>query len=212
MRYVAIDLETTGLDPRVDQVLMAALIIEDTTDPTRPVEDLPTFAGLVRPRGGRIVGDPYALSLNSWILQALASAKDYGSPLVNVVGKSYDHFPVYHGSTDYVQDFEDTDCGWWEAAAHQFLNRNFDPLEKINVAGKNAAGFDLRFLSQEGSLVKRFRHRVLDPGSVFVDWSKDCLPSLGDLKKQLSLQGPVTHDAVEDARDVIRALRQSYWR
>jgi hypothetical protein len=52
---------------------------------------------------------------------------------------------------------------------------------------------------------------VLDPAILCVDWENDKqLPSLDDCKKRHSLEGEVTHDAVEDAWDIIQVLRKFY--
>ena len=82
--------------------------------------------------------------------------------------------------------------------------------EKWNAAGKNVAGFDLQFFPE--SLREMFRHRVIDPGSVFLDWSKDKAPSLGDIKEELGMDSTIKHRALEDARDVVRVLRKSWAR
>ena len=89
------------------------------------------------------------------------------------------------------------------------MNEHFpeadDKWPKIVLAGKNVAKFDYHFLPE--SLKNRFHHRMIDPGSRFIDWSKDLPPSLDNLKKDLITEGEITHDAVEDARDVVRVLR-----
>ena len=90
------------------------------------------------------------------------------------------------------------------------------PHSGINVAGKNFAGFDNRFIENlkkeygmTGSL--RFKSRVADPGTLYVNWFEDdALPGLLDCKKRADVKGEVTHDALEDAWDVIQVLRKKY--
>lgn len=173
MKYISLDIETTGLDPVRCQVLEIALVWEDTDD-IRPIEELPSFHCYVD--HPEIRGNAYALQMNQKILQEIAAGK--GVAAGNVSGL--------------IQDFLTTVSG-------------SDTL-RLTVAGKNVAGFDLPFLRNGGLLqFDRFLHRVIDPGSVFVDWSKKCLPSLGDLTGR-----KVAHTALEDARDVIRILRRQY--
>lgn len=179
MKYLSLDIETTCLGPaKPENILMISMVVEDTSEP-RPIEDLPHFTCFIDP--GRIEGQAYALSLNGWILDFLSGrAKD---PI----------YPIYRYQH-------------WVTPALEFLTQHFGS-DRINVAGKNAAGFDIPFLPK--SISSRFRHRVIDPGSVFVDWSRECLPSLDDIAEQFG-EHPVTHDALDDARHVIRTLRRSY--
>lgn len=176
MRYVSLDIETTGLDPKQDQILQLAMVVEDTTKLV-PVEELPYFSVFVKHE--RITGNAFALGMNAWILDIISGRKEREGAVI-VQG-------IYH----------------LEQLGRDFLKEHFPDGQRINVAGKNVAGFDLPFLPTE--LKRPFRHRVIDPGSVFVDWSKEMLPALGDL-----ISTEVSHDALGDARDVITCLRRSY--
>lgn len=176
MKYVSIDIETTGVRPQVDQILQLALVVEDTRYPEIPVQELPYFCRIVKHE--EYHGNPYALGLNAWILDLLSGRTKAVSP-----------YPIVH-------------IDGLASDANAFLNDQLG-TGRFNAAGKNAANFDIPFLPEE--LARRFRHRVIDPGSVFVNWSKDSLPTLGDL-----IDTPVSHDALGDARDVITCLRRSY--
>lgn len=176
MKYVSLDIETTGVRPKQDQILQLALVVEDTSKPEIPVAELPYFCCLVK--HDNYHGNAYALALNAWILDRISGRCRTPSP-----------YPIY--------SLEEATL-----TARDFLEKHFASF-KITVAGKNAAGFDIPFLPT--ALSDMFRHRVIDPGSVFVDWSKDRLPALGDL-----IDTEVSHDALGDARDVITCLRRSY--
>ena len=74
------------------------------------------------------------------------------------------------------------------------------------VAGKNVAGFDLRFLPEV--LTKELDYRSIDAGSVALGakpeyWHQPRPPSLESLENE----NPHPHDALEDARSVVRVLR-----
>ena len=87
------------------------------------------------------------------------------------------------------------------------------PKVYLNCAGKNFAGFDKKFLEKlpRWKQVFSIRSRVLDPGILFVDWINDeSVPSLDECKKRAGIDGVVTHNAVEDAMDVVMLLRQCY--
>ena len=43
MKYISIDVETTGLNPETCQILSFAAVVEDTKNRDVPVEELPFF-------------------------------------------------------------------------------------------------------------------------------------------------------------------------
>ncbi len=172
MRYVSLDIETTGLDPKRCQVLQLAMVLEDTEYPDTPILDLPHWCEAIHWKG--LHGEPYAFSMHSKLLKLCADGERSTPPI-----------PFYDFAECWLQDHDVT------------------PDNRITVAGKNVAGFDLRFLPDQ--ITGCFHHRCLDPGSVFVDWDQQHLLSLGDL-----IDAKVAHDALQDARDVIKVLRRSY--
>jgi hypothetical protein len=83
----------------------------------------------------------------------------------------------------------------------------------INIAGKNYASFDGKFLEKVSGwkdLIK-YRHRIIDPSILYIDWNKDeNLPSLNECLKRAEIKKTVMHTALEDAWDVIQVLRKKY--
>jgi hypothetical protein len=52
---------------------------------------------------------------------------------------------------------------------------------------------------------------MIDPSILFANWSADeTMPSLYECKQRAKIDGIVTHDALEDAWDVIQLLRTQY--
>jgi hypothetical protein len=52
---------------------------------------------------------------------------------------------------------------------------------------------------------------LIDPSVLFVDWKNDeSVPGLGKCKERAKIDGIVTHDALEDAWDVVQLLRTQY--
>jgi oligoribonuclease (3'-5' exoribonuclease) len=170
MKYVSIDIETTGLMPRACQVLEVAMVLEDTEDP-KPINELPGI--VVRFRHGLLLGQLEALQMNMELLE-LCKKEGYRD----------------HGEA-------------WGIIERQLLSWGFNEAHRAVAAGKNVSGFDLQFMPE--NIRAYFHHRCLDPGSVYVDWSKDTLPSLKDL-----LGEEPKHSALEDALAVIRVLRRRY--
>lgn len=181
MRYISLDLETTGLDPTRDQVLSLAMVAEDTEHPNVPLVELPHLHLYVKHE--RYSGDAFALALNVGILKELAAKPEDRIHTVVLSGE---------------------DLG--RAVAHWLGGQGISRLRKGTLAGKNVAGFDLQFLPW---LKDYFHHRVIDAGSVFIDWKADKVPSLIDLSTRLGTFAP-THGALDDARAVIDLLRKAY--
>jgi hypothetical protein len=200
MKYVSLDIETTCLEPKEPKnILGISMVLEDSDHPEIPVTDLPCFTCIIGHE--RVEGTPLALALNAWIFLEIEKWKK---------GKAT-KYPVYRdlsAPTRWSAGLngmypEDT----WLAAAMRWLDHHYG-TDRINLAGKNAAGFDVQFLPT--MLAERFRHRVIDPGSALVDWSQRTLPDLSTLKQKAGLGGIVSHDMYEDAMDVISVLRTTY--
>ena len=224
MKYISIDIETTGLDPDFNQILSIGAVIEDTLNPL-PFEELPKFHAVIKRES--VYGSIFALNLNKDLIQAM---KDYSEARTQELK---DEIEESFGAKFYEEDEV-------VEALYQFCYRNnlveFDPdfLNKhvklvdgktypiltsnmkktyLNCAGKNFAGFDKKFLEKlpRWKQVFSIRSRVLDPGILFVDWINDeSIPSLDQCKQRAGIDGVVTHNAVEDAMDVVMLLRQCY--
>ena len=83
----------------------------------------------------------------------------------------------------------------------------------ITCAGKNFSTFDKLFLERlpRWKQAIRIKQRVLDPAILFVDWKQDTeVPNLNKCKERAGIKGLVTHNALEDAWDVIEVLRTKY--
>jgi hypothetical protein len=96
--------------------------------------------------------------------------------------------------------------------AYPMLTSKMKPVT-INVAGKNFASFDKHFLERlpRWKQVIRIRQRIIDPSVIFTNWNEDkAIPSLYECKQRAKIEGVVTHDALEDAWDVIQLLRTQY--
>lgn len=221
MKYISIDIETTGLSPTNDQILTVGAIIEDSEN-KRPFEELPKFH--VALLHGRITGSPYALNMNKHIIQNMNTfmeTKDeekkkqlqteLGLEFVQpreVAGKFWQFLFVnglVQNRTDYV-----TVNGNGEILP---VINNTTKAVYITVAGKNFGTFDKLFLENlpNWSDLIKFRTRILDPSILFIDWNSDKEPpSLQKCKDRAKIEGKVSHDAVEDAWDVVQLLRTQY--
>lgn len=205
MKYAAIDIETTGLDRVNDQILQIAIVLEDTgTAAEREIEDLPTFEALIWHE--RLSGHPFALNMNREIIEALTAIEWNGDE-----AEAYPKTIEFRGHKVRVFPSLDSAC----KDAIRFLRCEYGvadakALPNIIAAGKNAGTFDLPFLAQalDGKFSRIFCHRVIDVGSVALGsnpdyWKKTRPLSMRDLK-----ESDPSHDAVDDARDVVLLLRK----
>jgi oligoribonuclease (3'-5' exoribonuclease) len=85
------------------------------------------------------------------------------------------------------------------------------PSGRFTAAGKNIQGFDMPILVNPVNdfNMRRFLHRALDPGSMYTD-EFDHVPTLDEINTVTGRKA-VTHDALDDAWDVVYAIRHK-WR
>lgn len=217
MKYLSIDIETSGLDPQVNQILSVAAIFEDT-EKKLPWDEIPKFhVGIVR---HQITGSPRALTMNAKLIEWMGrwiEPKD--------VTDAY--FAAQESGMDWLEEDKVVSafynfllkCGLGEeeirvaeGGPEYVLNSKTKPIT-INVAGKNFGTFDKKFLEMLPWWQKaiRVRQRILDPGILFVDWKNDeAVPGLDKCKDRAGIYGLVTHNALEDAWDVVELLRKHY--
>ena len=136
MKYVSIDIETTGLDPETCQTIQIGAVIEDTNN-LLPIEDLPRFKCLVE--HPQYTGSPFALVMNRDILEQLGELERANKEERAEIRKQYNILP---------EGLVAKSLGLWLLA-----NGLGDPESKtgqirITVAGKNFATFDKLFLQK----------------------------------------------------------------
>jgi oligoribonuclease len=224
MKYISIDIETTGLDPETCQILSIGAVIEDTLNQL-PFEDLPKFHGVIKREN--VSGSLFALNMNRDLIETIvqysgARDQDEKNDIVHMTGMEFYqedeivealyHFCYRNGLVPIDPTFLTKTVKRVNGITYPILTSNM-PKVYLNCAGKNFAGFDKKFLERlpRWKQVFSIRSRVLDPGILFVDWINDeSVPSLDECKKRAGIDGVVTHNAVEDAMDVVMLLRQCY--
>ncbi len=183
MKYISIDIETTGIYPETCQAIEFAAIAEDTNN-ILPYEQLPKFECIIR--WPEYTGSAYAINMNQRIFKILADVNSKEKILhYDAVASSFAHF----------------------------IKCNSLDKEKLNIAGKNFARFDWEFLSKlpRWNEYIDMSHRVIDPAILCVDWKLDkSLPNMETCKSRAEIKGIVTHKALDDAWDVIQILRKNY--
>jgi hypothetical protein len=224
MKYISVDIETTGLDVETCQVLSIGAVIEDTEN-IKPLADLPTFHGVILAR--QLSGQPYALNMNKDLIELMvryqtSKTKEDRDLLEAKSGMKFyekeeivEAFYYWLAENGFVE-FDDIDSGGYAKMENgKMLPMITNKTKPVNItaAGKNFGTFDLKFLERlpRWKQLVKVRQRILDPSILYTNWREDeSLPSLGLCKKRANLPEEVAHDAVEDAKDVILLLRKEY--
>ena len=226
MKYISIDVETTGLEKDRYQILSIGAILEDT-EKKLSFDEIPKFHAAIL--HNEITGSPYAINMNKKIIEAISqyqSSKDQDEKnhLVQTTGMQFyqedqvvEAFYRWLYDNDLVDKMGLVSSGQMvvkgeNGKMYPMLNRSVKPVS-INVAGKNFASFDKHFLERlpRWQQVIRVRQRMIDPSVIFTNWNEDeTLPNLFTCKQRAKIDGIVTHDALEDAWDVIQLLRTQY--
>lgn len=186
MKYISVDIETTGLNKDNCQIIEVGAVFDDLAN-QRPLDDLPQFHAYITPYRNLMYGEPFAFSMHSQILRRIATQEEGFT---------------YLEECDLPEKFG----GWVEG----LVEDGFMHTTKFTAAGKNFSGFDRQWLEEiEGwTDFVNIHHRSLDVGSMFVNLiGDDHIPSLDECLKRAGLDKEVAHTAVEDAFDVVRLLR-----
>lgn len=178
MKYVSIDIETTGIDHKNCQIIEFAAVVDDLKN-QKPLEELPKFHSYVKHK--LYTGEPYALAMHAEIFKKLSKQENACLP------------------EELLPNF------------FEFLIKKAEykvPVE-INVAGKNFANFDKRFLELlPNKDIVKFKHRTIDPSILYLDVENDFeLPGTSECLSRAGLDNTVKHTALEDALAVVNLLR-----
>lgn len=198
MKYVSIDIETTGTNPDKHQILSFAAIVEDTNNP-KSFTDIPKFYRMFTNEIKDV--DVIALDINRELIRDLARFKKDGNVGIYKEENFIELCLLRYHFIDFLKE-----------------NNLLD--SPINIAGKNFTEFDLKFLKKAGwrytqsasaSSKYRFKYhrRIIDPAILYVNWNRDItLPNLSTCKERAGLPKKVSHNALFDAWDIIQLIRR----
>lgn len=186
-KLLSLDIETTGLNIGQHDILSVGMIVVDTDKVGKKpkLEDLPHLHIAIKHE--EICGNLYALNMNRDLIEGIVKGHVDGAKLLCVIKAG-----------NAIVEFLDTHFG----------------KNKITVIGKNAAAFDIPFIESRFWMTlgdKRFRHRVLDVGSMYYDPNiMEVVPNLKQCKELAGIDGIVSHNALEDAFDVVLLERLKF--
>jgi hypothetical protein len=225
MIYVSIDIETTGLGENT-QTLSIGLVVEDTNN-LIPFDELPKLEIAIIHE--RLEGEIFALNMNRDLISDILSYKIAKTPeakaeIVERTGREYLYeedvtkrifrFLYDHKALDGGPELFDPNrmVEVVNGKTYPMLTSKMKPYY-FNGAGKNFANFDNKFLERlpRWKQVLRARGRTIDPSILFVDWKNDeAIPGLSLCKERAHLDPYVTHNAIDDAMDIVKLLRTQY--
>jgi DNA polymerase III epsilon subunit-like protein len=183
MKYVSIDIETTGLPSESCQILEIGAVMDDLSESFDP-QPREIFHRYVQ--HSEYHGQPYALAMNQDILYTLAKGE--------------------HPDISWACDISAEFAEWL------YLRGQFRPGIKVTVAGKNFAGFDKPFLKMFPKFTEliNLHHRSIDPGTLWMKPTDSEIPSTEECMRRAGLEGVVAHTAVEDAIVVCKLIRRKW--
>lgn len=200
MKYVSIDLETTGLNPETCQILEFAAVLDDLEDP-KPIEQLPKFQAYIVADTIVYTGEPYALSMHSTIFRRIAKRESGFQYLgCDVLMKEFRKFLIANN--------------WTPKPARELSGRTDLEHGKIKITaaappGKNFGVFGLPFLKKhvwDWDNVQLYR--FIDPAMFFLTLQDQEVPDSATCLKRAGLDDVVAHTAIEDALMVVQLVRK----
>jgi hypothetical protein len=197
MKFFSIDLETTGLDPKVHSITEFAAVYADIEGK----QPLKMFYRWLNPEG--FVWSQYCLDLHGEWLRKVN---------LRIKAKQYNGDPaICYGMPTLISQFEH----WLTSELELPLVDDSGKQIKYTAAGKNFGSFDLQFL-KAANFPQMWRHRAFDPTPLYVKKGDEILPELAECKKRAMLDGArfetevVAHNAIQDALDVVDLIRFGY--
>jgi hypothetical protein len=191
MKYLSIDIETTGLEPERNQMIEFGCVIEDTLHPEIPVQNLPSFRALI-PRKTYVIS-PFCLGMHTRLLDELRGQIPQDDGCYYIIDIIKDPSTTYVCAPDAL-----------ESVFQAWLWKQLPDVKKYVVAGKNFWGFDNKFLNFKKI---KFHHRTLDPVMLYIKPEDEVPPSLVTCCERAGIELKDYHTAVGDASTVIELIR-----
>jgi len=234
--FISVDIETTGLNRDISNILQIGAVIDDGV--TEDIMKLPSFKLTIWQKAFDYC-EPYAISMpsNRELLEQIAKtdtkdllaypdAPNWSAGLVTGFSGIMAIPNAYLAFRNFAAYAAELALCW------DVKKKKKRPNFQAQVAGKNPADFDLKIIKsfferkiicltersieddgkesgKDPELFSYFHRRTLDPGCMYAKNFGES-PSLDQINSLLGRKC-VSHDAVEDAVDVIQAIRDSWY-
>lgn len=208
LKYLSVDVETTGLDTRNDQLVEVAAILDDFSN-LKPIEDLPRFHCYIK--RDNFSGNPYALSLHADKFKKISEGGDDVLGVGDFVMAFKNWIIDNNGYYDKSMFAVDTEL-IEELPMNATLEKYRYDIVKVVGAGKNFGSFDRAFLENSSYGFKdhiKFAHRCIDVGDMYLSVDDVVPPSLDECAERAGLDERcrVNHNAMNEAEMVIKLIR-----
>jgi oligoribonuclease (3'-5' exoribonuclease) len=202
MRIFSIDIETTGLDSRIHSMVEIAIVSVDLYNEQAP-EYL--FHRYIIPEN--LTWTIYCLNMHRYLLEKLiTNTIPIDKGMLEVGSKMPYDVPCQIPLITVFSEIKQ-----WLFDTVKYIKDG--KVANMIPAGKNFANFDLRFIERLPTYHNIFKHRTLDPVSLYTMSGDEVPPELKVCKERAIALGcdfttsKVSHTAVDDARDVVKLLR-----
>lgn len=224
MTICSIDLEMTGLNPKENQIIEFAAILE-STNRELDFNDLPKFTIYVD--NETLNWTPEAKKMNKRVIKKIDRLKKTKNEKYN-----YEVIKNKFQKENQLKSFDESfwknitnvllkphQIGevfkmWLIANGVEYSNEKYKKEDEIHltIAGKNFATVDLRFIEEH--LGESFLNQInvnksiIDPAIYYYEDGDEYLPGMKKCKIRAGIGDKVSHRAIEDAYDVILLLRE----
>lgn len=220
MKYVSIDIETTGLEPDHHDIVEIGAFVDDLSMPYEDMHQKAEFRCIVIDPDNTYNLTPYCATLHAPLWPVIEEAHSLlmgewdddeklvdGGFIQGKVGLATSGC-MYHYDRNVYYATPETAA----FAFNEWLlgDAQYEKGQKVIAAGKNVANFDLPFLNHPaynfGATVP-WDFRSLDPGGLYWQPGDTNLPSLRKCLERAGMEPTALHTSLGDAWDVIRVLR-----
>jgi DNA polymerase III alpha subunit (gram-positive type) len=197
MTFLSIDIETTGLDRLKDQILEFGAVLAKTDNGGEIVD---TFRAVFVYE--HLQGNPFAINMNRALIEEMLRhekyAKNNNDPDFENYNDNNINSPIMRANN--VYDL----AGFW-TIFNPWLRKHGLDNERLNLAGKNLATFDLPFLMAKHITIE-YSNRIIDPAILYYQEGDKRLPDLQTCMDRAGIEHQVSHTAVDDAMMVAKLV------
>jgi DNA polymerase III alpha subunit (gram-positive type) len=178
MKYISLDIETTGRAPGICQIIQLAMVA-DILGSEEPINELPTFfTNVTNSNYNFRHEDLPALFMNLGTMRNVMA----GAGCINI-----------NNLRQYITEF---------------IDKHMHGQQQIIIIGKNTAAFDWRFLREEFSFDKYTNIRFIDPTVLFMSPADTRVIDTQELYNRAGILKKASHIALDDARCMIEIFRR----
>lgn len=228
--YYSIDIETTGLDPDRHDILEVGIIQDDLSLEddlllnllNNSVDNRPCFRAVIVQPTGDYNTTPFCANMHKdlWDEIKLVEQWMFSSNWEEdtIEWPTFGEVSLLTEGVVWCESNRTHYCtpqtlGW---AIKEWLASHGEEVKngraRITVAGKNFSSFDRQFLENDFHRVHEdveFRHRSIDPGSMYMTKDDTTPPGMDECLKRAGIEPipELQHRALYDAYDVVRLVR-----